>query len=138
MNKAPATDSIYYQCMHAYMHIYNVIIFNFLQLDFEEFIKEHDGTRTNKYIRSMNKYAYTCCKICCYNYLVIIFGIPATLVWAFILGSVSFIANWIYIPILKVVTWFLNITFPVCKPLMECLAAIGPLIQGVAAAASKR
>ncbi|XP_019854277.1 PREDICTED: pollen-specific leucine-rich repeat extensin-like protein 4 [Amphimedon queenslandica] len=100
-------------------------------LDFDKFISEESSTLTARKIKMVHKKLYEKTKSISYNCLVMIVGFPFIIVWGLLLGITSFAMNWVYIPLLKLVSWLLNATIPVltplrncCKPVMELVAII--------------
>lgn len=103
------------------------------QLEFLDFFKEERSTYTNPKVREIYGTIYKYTKLGFYNFFVIVCGLPAAVIWGIVLSVTSFFMNWIYTPILKVIMWFMDTTFPVFQPIMECIKPCVELLQPVCA-----
>uniref|UniRef100_A0A1X7UHP5 Caveolin n=3 Tax=Amphimedon queenslandica TaxID=400682 RepID=A0A1X7UHP5_AMPQE len=97
-------------------------------LDFDKFISEESSTLTARKIKMVHKKLYEITKTISYNCLVMIVGFPFIIVWGLLLGITSFAMNWVYIPLLKLVSWLFNATIPVLSPLRNCCKPVMELV----------
>ena len=72
-------------------------------------------------------YAFKYTKLVVYNILVLFFGLPFAILWAFIYGIIVFVLSWIWSPVLRLTLLAFNAVVPLCTEPFQ--AMFSPLVD---------
>ena len=59
---------------------------------------------------------------------MLVLGLPLIVFWGLFLSTLSFVINWMYQPLLKVLIWIMNATLPCLKPMQKCCGGFAKVI----------